>query len=195
MLGPCLLFVYTNDLVDRVALLIRLFADVTIVYRLLASATDCQGLQADLRSLEQWESEWDMDFQPDKCSVLSITRSRQSNLHQYVLHGKTFQSVTSTKYLGVTLQHDTKWDQHTNNVITKASKTLTFLRRNLKIGSTKTKELAYKVLQVCKTSSGIRQYCLGPPHKEGHLKDEMIERRAKRFVPQDYHLERRQKPP
>ena len=31
-------------------------------------------------------------------------------VHRYILHGKTPQSVTSTKYLGVTFQHDAKWD-------------------------------------------------------------------------------------
>ena len=75
VLGPCLFIVFINNLVDRVASIIRLFADDTTVYRLVASATDQQRLQEDLHKLEQWESEWDMDFHSDKCSILFITRS------------------------------------------------------------------------------------------------------------------------
>ena len=75
VLGPCLFIVFINNLADRVASIIRLFADDTTVYRLVASATDQQRLQEDLHKLEQWESEWDMDFHSDKCSILFITRS------------------------------------------------------------------------------------------------------------------------
>ena len=87
-----------------------------------------------------------MDFHPDKCSILSITRSRKSTPDQYTLLEQTLQSVTSAKYLGVTLQHDVKWDQHFNNIIANASKSLAFLRRNLKICAINTKQLAYKSL-------------------------------------------------
>ena len=87
-----------------------------------------------------------MDFCLDNCSVLSITRSRKSTPYWCTLHEKTLQSVTLTQNLGVTLQRDTTWDQHINNVIAKASKTLAFPHRNRKIGSITTKELAYRAL-------------------------------------------------
>ena len=57
MLGPCLFLVYINDLVDRIASLIQLFADGTIVYHLIALATGNQNLQEDLHKVEQWKSE------------------------------------------------------------------------------------------------------------------------------------------
>ena len=75
VLGPCLFIVFINNLADRVASIIRLFADDTTVYRLVASGTDQQRLQEDLHKLERWESEWDMDFHSDKRSILFITRS------------------------------------------------------------------------------------------------------------------------
>ena len=54
ILGPCLFFVFINDLTDRVASIIRLFADDTIVYRLVASEdttgpTDSTPAAPDLR--------------------------------------------------------------------------------------------------------------------------------------------------
>ena len=183
VLGPCLFLVYINDLVDRAASIIQLFADDIIVYRLIASATDCKNLQEDHGKHERWESDWNMAFPPDKCDVLAIMRSRKSTPHQHVLHGKTLQSVTSTKYLGVTLQHDTQWNLHINNVIAKASKLLAFLRRNLKIGSIKTKELLYKALV-----RPLLQYVstVWDPHTKDTSRIEMIQRRAARFGFQDY---------
>ena len=46
----------------------------------------------------------------------------------------------------ITIQLDTKWDRHTNKVVTKTNKTLGFQRRNLKMVAVQTKELAYKSL-------------------------------------------------
>lgn len=40
VLGPCLFLIFINNLADRVASIIRLFADNTTVYRLVASSTD-----------------------------------------------------------------------------------------------------------------------------------------------------------
>ncbi|KAL8583755.1 hypothetical protein ACOMHN_000376 [Nucella lapillus] len=54
------------------------------------------------------------------------------------------ETVKAVKYLGVTIQGDLCWDDHINNIVSKANKTLGFLRRNLKISSRSVKEQAYK---------------------------------------------------
>ena len=64
----------------------------------------------------------------------------------YTLHGHTLQEVSSTKYLGMTLQCEARFNHHIDGIVTKANQTLVFLRRNLKICPTKTKDLAYKSL-------------------------------------------------
>jgi hypothetical protein len=58
------------------------------------------------------------------------------------VHGHTLELVTSAKYLGLTITNKLQWDQHINNIIAKANKTLGFLRRNLKIPSIRIKEQA-----------------------------------------------------
>jgi hypothetical protein len=49
-----------------------------------------------------------------------------------LLHNHTLESVSSAKYLGITLQSDLKWTQHTNNIVANANKSLEFFKRNLK---------------------------------------------------------------
>ena len=102
VLGPCLFLIYINDLSSRVSSLTRLFADDTILYRFVAAATDHNILQDDLKKLELWESEWDMSFHPDKCSVILVTKKKEATHHQYILYGHTLDHVSSAKYLGVT---------------------------------------------------------------------------------------------
>ena len=100
-----------------------------------------------LHQLAEWEKRWDMVFHPEKCSTLPVTRSRKGlSQPQYQLHGHILQTVNSVSYLGLCFTKDLSWNEHINNVCSKANKTLGFLRRNLKISSREIKETAYKTL-------------------------------------------------
>ena len=57
----------------------RLFADDTIIYMTVSNGTDATAIQQDLDKLAKWEDTWQMEFHPQKCSVLHITRSRNPN--------------------------------------------------------------------------------------------------------------------
>ena len=71
---------------------------------------------------------------------------RQPLQHNYTLHNHTLETVTSAKYLGITLQSNLKWDKHIDDNISKANKTLGFLRRNLKTSNQNIKSQAYQAL-------------------------------------------------
>ena len=101
VLGPLLFLLYINDLPQNIQSQVRLFPDDTAVYLTVTSSEDANALQADLDTLQEWESTWDMEFNPSKCQVLHITRSRQPLQSQYTLHGQFLESVDSAKYLGV----------------------------------------------------------------------------------------------
>ncbi|KAL8597582.1 hypothetical protein ACOMHN_001513 [Nucella lapillus] len=107
---------------------------------------DEQVLQEDLHSLATWEEKWSMEFHPQKCSTLRVSRKRDKTTPVYELHGQTIENVSTTKYLGVNIQENMQWEFHIDSITKKASKTLGFIRRNLKIGNKKTKETAYKAL-------------------------------------------------
>ena len=99
----------------------------------------------------------------------------------------TYFKAPNCKYLGITLSDDLQWSTHISNICKSASRSLGFLRRNLRRCPTELRELAYFAL----VRSKLEYSCaVCDPH--GHLtkdKDLLagIQRRGARFVLQDYH--------
>jgi hypothetical protein len=56
------------------------------------------------------------------------------------------QTESSTKYLGVTIPSDLKWNKRIDIISSTASKHLNFIKRNLKVNSKSVKEKAYTSL-------------------------------------------------
>ena len=106
----------------------------------IKKAEDQRTLQEDLDSLTTWEKQWFMDFHPQKCSTLSATCKQKKIIPVYEPHGHILENISTTEYLGVTIQDDLRWVSHVSSTTSKANKTLGFLRRNLKIGNKKTTE-------------------------------------------------------
>ena len=126
-----------------------------------------------------------MVLHPEKCSTLPVTRSRKGLPQpQYQLHGHILRTVNSVNYLGLCFTKDLSWNEHINNVCSKANKTLGFLRRNLKISSREIKETAYKTLV-----RPIMEYAatVWDPLTQANIDSmEAILRRAARFVLRRY---------
>ena len=146
VLGPILFLAYINDLPEQVRSRVRLFADDTAMYLAISSLSDANILQDDLSKLEQWEKSWDMNFNPAKCQVLHVTRSKTPIPSKYFLHNTELESATAAKYLGVTISDDLSWGTHINNISKKANQTLGFLKRNIKVHKQDLKSTAYKTL-------------------------------------------------
>ena len=98
VLGPLLFLLYINNLPDHVKSQVRLFADDTAVYLTINNLNDCNTLQQDLNTLEQWEIKWEMRFNPSKCQVLNITRNKHKIKQNYILHGHILETLTRAKY-------------------------------------------------------------------------------------------------
>ena len=60
--------------------------------------------------------EWLMEFNPDKCFVLNITRKRKPSKNTYTLKNQTLQTVKTTTYLGVEISDDLSWSPHINKI-------------------------------------------------------------------------------
>ena len=148
VLGPILFLAYINDLPDQVKSRVRLFADDMAIYLAISSEGESITLQNDLHILEKWEQRWDMSFNPSKCQVLHITRAKCPIQTKYILHDTVLQTVPSAKYLGhtVTISLDLAWSTHIDLITKKATQTLGFLKRNIKVHNQDFKSTAYKTL-------------------------------------------------
>ena len=180
VLGPSLFLFYINDLPEGLNSTVRLFADDTVVYLTISSDKDCHKLQSDLDKLAQWEDKWNMEFHPEKCSVLTVSKKKNPIKWNYKLHGHTLAHETSTKYLGCAISSDLDWGEHINNITSKASRSLGFLHRNLHISSKTIKEKAYMTLvrpQMEYATTVWDSY-----HQNQIDKIEKVQRRAARYV-------------
>jgi len=86
-------------------------------------------------------------FHPAKCTVLRICKNPRHRIETtYTLHGETLQSADSSKYLGVTLSDDLQWKKHINSTAAKGTRTLGFVRRNLRDCTPVVKSAAYTTI-------------------------------------------------
>ncbi len=132
VLGPLLFLLYINDLPNEINSQVRLFADDTAVYLTIDNILDCKKLQSDLDTLQLWERSWEMEFNPSKCQVIHICRTKKPVNHNYVMHGHILESVDQARYLGVDISSDLSWNEHITRICNKSNSTLGFLRRNIK---------------------------------------------------------------
>jgi hypothetical protein len=161
---------------------VRLFADDSLLY---TNDSTCIQLQEDLNALESWEKKLLMRFNPSKCNVISIPPKNKAVIeHHYTLHGQVLEQVDNAKYLGVTISNNLSWNKHNDNITAKENRTLEFVRRNLKNCSRSVKTVGYTALvrPVIEYASTV-----GDPTTQTSINSlELIQRRAARFVNNDY---------
>ena len=126
-----------------------------------------------------------MEFNPDKCFVLNITRKRKPSLNTYNLHHTQLQTVITTTCLGVEISNDLQWPHHIDKITKKANRSLSFLKRNIKTKNKNVKTLAYNSL----VRPHLEYSCqVWDPHTENDInKLESVQRRAARYVTNRYH--------
>ena len=193
VLGPTLFLLYINDIGQEISSTIRLFADDTILYHPISSEADALQLQADLDKLVKWSNDWLMEFHPSKCKLLRVTRSRTPPTNDYTINDTPLESVSSTKYLGVTISSNLKFNKHARQVRGSAEASLNMLKRNLRIRNPELKTAAYNTYVRPRAeyavgawdpwTGGVKQ---DGTHKEKPTGDigkiEMIQRKAARWV-------------
>ena len=184
VIGPILFLIYINDLPEEVNTTVRLFADDTIMYMAMSGPGDSTSLQQDLDRLAAWEEKWKMEFHPQKCSVLPITRSLSPQVNKYQLHGHTLKTETDSKYLGITINNKLSWNNHIDNTCTKANSSIGFLRRNFQIPQEHIKTNVYNTLVRPQVEYAAAVW--DPYTGENIHKLEMVQRRAARYVCNNY---------
>jgi len=121
-----------------------------------------------------------MVFHPDNYNILRVTSKKSPQHFYYNMHGHILESVQSAKYLGVTLSADLNWNNHIQQMMSKANQSLSFIRRNLQINSKSVKDRAYQSLVRPKL-----EYCCSvwdPYITKNIHKIEQVQRRAARYA-------------
>ena len=141
-------------------------------------------LQHDLDKLFVWERQWDMEFNPSKCQVIQVTGSRKPINANYSLRGHVLETVTCARYLGVDISNGLSWRSHIDRVTSSATKTLNFVRRNIKTKHPGVREMAYSTLVRPQLEYAAAVW---DPHKKGKTQQvEKVKRRAARWVSGNY---------
>ena len=93
-----------NDIQDNLSsgTFLRLFADDSLLYRVIHDISDCHTLQKDLLQLQKWEKDNKMEFHTNKCQVLRLSNKIDHTLFfKYNIHNIILQDFDSVKYLGL----------------------------------------------------------------------------------------------
>ena len=69
----------------------------------ITSAADVHKLQSDLQKLELWQSTWQMEFNPEKCFIMCISKQRNPPFSEYTFCNTTLAQVEKHPCFGVTL--------------------------------------------------------------------------------------------
>ena len=114
--GPLLLLIYINELPFRVASTARHFADECLLYRVISNPKDAASVQEGLDRLQEWERDWQMVFNPDKCEHIRIINNRNIVQSTYKIHVLVIKETTKAKCLGITIDRTLSWNSHTDTV-------------------------------------------------------------------------------
>ena len=184
VLGPFLFFTFINNLPSRVASSVQLFADDCLLYRVIQDHKAAELLQTDLNQRKEWENDWQMMFNPDKCEQIRITNKRKIVQTSYNIHGQTLKETTQAKYLGVTVDNKLSWNSHVDIVTKRANQTTAFLRRHFSSCSKDAKAKCYKSLY--RTQIEYAATIWDPYTKTNSTKVQAVQRWAARFCFNDY---------
>ena len=184
VLGPLLFLVYINDIGNNISSTLRLFADDCLLYRVIDSLEDVYLLQQDLNLIANWCQCWQMRLNINKCVTLQCYRSFSPLLTNYFIEGHTLERVDQHLYLGVMLDRTMSFVTHINNVISKASKVLNFVKRNLSKCLQSTKEAAY--ISLVRPTLEYASSVWDPTQRIYVTRIEAIQRRAARWVLNNY---------
>ena len=116
------------------------------IYWSFSNLQEAQILQQDLDHLHECELQWDMEFNPSKCGVIYVTRDRTPVPSESLLHGHILESIGGSKYLGVEISDNPSFDNHIWKICTSASRSLGFIKRNIRTKSPATREMTYRTL-------------------------------------------------
>ena len=132
--GMLLLLIYTDDLSDDLSTIAKLFADNTSLFFVVQNAnTSASHLNNDLSKIRNWAFQWKMSFNPDpskQAQEVIFSRKIQKTCHPSIyFNNKSVKQVPSQNHLGLPLDNKLNFQEHLQNILNKADKTIGLLRK------------------------------------------------------------------
>lgn len=122
VLGPLLFIIFINDIstICEDSVSMKLFADDAKLYTELR--INDNSLQLSLNRLASWCSDWQLTININKCCVLSINKSLNSNsaYSNYCINGTVLNSTKDVLDLGITINCSLDFKSHICNIVSKA---------------------------------------------------------------------------
>ena len=125
---------------------IRLFADDVVLYRDVYDHCDRFALEKGLDAIHEWCSTWELELNPEKCTVMNFWEKDISSRRNYTAYGIELSNAEFVKYLRVTITRDLSWGKYIREVCRKANRKLGFVKRILGKCPKKVKEISYWTL-------------------------------------------------
>ncbi|XP_070389990.1 uncharacterized protein [Dermacentor albipictus] len=125
-----------------------------------------------------------MEINVSKTKTMTFTRASNVHLSSYFMNSICIENVSTLKYLGVHLTSNLTWNDHIDEIISKANKTLGFIRRNLYLANQSTKLLAYTALVRSKIE--YASIIWNPNQTYLINKLESLQNKAARFITKTY---------
>jgi len=181
VLGPTLFIIFINSLPNTTNSPTFLFADDAKLFREITSTRDQEILQEDLNSMFDWTKSSLLNFNPEKCSSMTICRPNSNTSRHYKMNETTLKVIQTERDLGVMVDRHLKFEQHIQTKINKANSIMGIIRRTYTYLDADTFLLLYKSL--------VRphlEYCnqIWNPHLQKHIISiENVQRRATKQIP------------
>ena len=130
VLGPTLFSIYINTLdnyIVNLSPILSKFADDTKAGRIINDSNDSAQLQEAILLLEKWASDWQMQFNPSKCSIMHFGATNPR--HNYYMYDQLLNESNCEKDVGVMIAEDLKPTQHVLKSVAAANQVLGLMSR------------------------------------------------------------------
>jgi len=127
VLGPILFNIYVSDMPLMVNSQIIQFADDVKIFRTIVTVNDFFQLQHDINLLYEWSKKWKLKFNISKCYLLHLGKPR--GFGEYTIDGSVIKACDVVKDLGVLIDKQLKFHDHTTAVTKKASCIVAIIRK------------------------------------------------------------------
>ena len=129
VLGPILLVIYINDIIDNLNSQAYVFEDDMKLYR-INSDTDYNVLQSDINKVDEWTRLWLLKLNRDKCKCMILSINKKVNNRKYFLNTSLdvneLQKVYEVKDIG---DSSLKFELHVAEKIKKANRMIGLIQR------------------------------------------------------------------